>query len=288
MTRRPRKKEHESLKDRLNIRETILICEGPQDEGVLKKVLRAIEKDVLIIPGGGKETVSPLMSAFRASERRDAFSIEDRDFRDTDSEGHGLLSPTDVKNRWLRHDIEAYLLYPDWLVEAVRLLKTRVITEDQAQEAVLEICRELAIFHAGQKTLASLPRWHQASLGAEDQWDEADWREVLGNLFTDTRRAAQDYDERLHLWDWQAKFEGYLQDYQRAAERLPEALKLFSGKRIINKLSGRGWGSKADLPLALAEQAGSYAAQVGVEKLRDDERLGDFGRLAYKLLGRPG
>ncbi|GEM_PF-2400287 len=288
----------------------VLVCEGKEDVSLLNGVLSPFMSNFSIFYAEGKENVAKLRGILQPS-----VSIVDRDFN---------YLPDEVKTRfdkkpesyWSRHDIEAYLIYPDWLFDTLQqlqkkpdyLLKNLPSTPNVIENQLYEIANTLIIDHAGRKTTEWLtqeinkltpqfPINRQLIKGGAESSNLDVWNVLFQEFENDLLNSPQKLDlvvKNINIWD---KFGEYQQIYSNASKNLDTTLRFFSGKRLLKMLIQK-WHLKQVkksnettkepidiLKEELIKLAQSHALAIKSQnkRLSDDPRLGDFGRLASKI-----
>jgi len=291
----------------------VLICEGKEDSDLLNAILSPFISDFSIYYANGKESVAKLRGILQP-----AISIVDRDFN---------YLPSEIKMEsnelfWLRHDIEAYLLYPDWLFEVTQKIQATIkyslknlpVNPNVIENQLVEIANNLIIDHAGRKTTDWLnqeinklnphfPINRQHIKGGAEVSDLSNWNKLFqefeNNLLSSPQKLGLAI-KNINIWD---KFDEYQQIYSNASKNLDTILRFFSGKRLL-KMIIQKWGLKklgesselTKKPIdsfnyiqkELTEIAKNHAIAIKAQNqnLSDDPRLGDFGWLASKITGR--
>jgi hypothetical protein len=283
----------------------ILVCEGNDDavflNGILSKPEYSNNTNLSIFNAGGSQNVPLLASILSPS-----VYIRDRDF-DTDfAQAKDSLVSTDRFTVWKRHDMESYLIYPDWLFQVVidaqsspkLSIRNAPENEDDVYQQIQHMANQLVFDHAGHKTLALMTKRlgtvhlqyklnRQIVSGGAVASEQDDWE----RLFEVEYKRVQDILTKastITLQDVMDEFHMQIEFYDSAKDNFELLQQEFSGKRIIQMLEqkwnltgGKGKPWKV-IQRGLLNYVRSYVnSRQGL--LSDDVRLGDVGLLASKV-----
>lgn len=281
----------------------ILVCEGKEDATFLSQVISLFEPDIRIYHANGKQNVKPLRNTLIP-----AVSVIDRDF-DTLPEEAKHINQSAQSLYWIRHDIEGYLIYADWLwqfVEAIRPQQNSKYlpnSEDEIQKNIIETTINLIPDHAGRHTL----RWLAQQLNLS-RFQISLSNHIIGNAgfnnASDWETEIKNHVQKLNSFDLKPpikqidiyqQYQQFTNHYTYMAQSIETIQENFSGKRILAILASN-WMVKARnqkspqdfIRDALVSYARNHAIALKSQnkRLSDDPRLGDFGRLASKIISR--
>ncbi|MDX2075661.1 MAG: DUF4435 domain-containing protein [bacterium] len=281
----------------------ILVCEGKGDATFLSQIISLFEPDIRIYHANGKQNVKPLRNVLIP-----AVSVIDRDF-DILPEEAEQSNQSSQSHYWIRHDIEGYLIYPDWLwqfIEAIRPQQnSKYLPHDKnvIQTHLIEAAKNLIPDHAGRHTLMWLTQ--QLNLS---RLQVALSNHIIGNAgfnnASDWENEIKHHIQKLNSFDLVTSikqidiYQQYRQltdYYSQMAQSIETIQKNFSGKRLLAILASN-WMIKArnqkssqdfirDTVVSYASNHAKFIKSQN-QRLSDDPRLGDFGRLASKITGR--
>ncbi|MCU0479868.1 MAG: DUF4435 domain-containing protein [Anaerolineae bacterium] len=284
----------------------VLVCEGKDDVSFINGVLGSSIQNLNIYAANGKSNVKTLAHILSP-----VTSIVDRDFDVLPNEIQDNWNTQDHNLHWIRHDIEAYLLYPDWLLQFAQRYRENInprsrflpVSETEVEEGIIEVSNNLVADHAGRHTISWIKKivnHHEYRLefnldkksiqsGASFSLD-AEWRIELQKYHEILRNAPQRFIPLTQV-DVLKYYEEMLLVYSDATKTSIQIQQYFSGKRILEHFTQK-WhiesrNNKKPVDVlrdALIELAINYAKQI--TRLSDDPRLGDFGRLASKIISR--
>lgn len=288
----------------------ILVCEGQSDAQFIHSIWRGIPQ-VTIYHANGHDAVQMLAKILEPS-----VYILDRDFDKSFEEAKATLQPGKPYTCWPRHDIEGYLLYPDWFMEYMNQVKNSsdakfsIRSSPQNEEIIANdikaVAENLVADHAGLKTLKALNHYIGPSFqfsaklvkgkikrGAEASTRD-DWEQFLIEEVERLGSVAKDFDAKISTFSLLDTYHQHLAYYGEWAKELPTIQNHFSGKRIFQSLTLK-WrhssspDSSRDPWQLLRDNMISVASNysLGLQgQLSDDSYLGDFGRLAKKITGQ--
>jgi hypothetical protein len=284
----------------------LLICEGDSDLQLLTGIYQIFAPEIFVMAAGGEANLATLTSILQPG----AFYVGDRDFRISIQYAQDLLkNARKATNFWIRHDIEGYLLYEDWLWQAVEIIRTsprfsnvpleNPITAQQITHDIQAVAMQLVVDHAGYHTIADIDR----AIGKINRFtakisstprNEAQW---LMDLTLEIQRLTSEGQQLATLphldTTWlNTTFQNHLATYQEWANDL-DAIRLhFSGKRIFEELALLWQASKQSrrytwerLRDETSTQAIAYSRTIPQKQFHQDARLKDFGELANKISG---
>jgi len=281
----------------------VLVCEGESDYQLLSQLWSTFAQaaTIQVFYASGSKNVRPLASILEPS-----FSISDRDFSRTILEAKSTFA--DRRIFWSHVDIESYLLYPDWLLEATNTIRgasNQISTKNfpqshmEIEEHIFDAANILVPHHAGMKildTLRGMAKFY-APKNDNESWDANDWKK---HLISEAQEVLQTSAETNAHMDFQSN--SIIQAYDREYTYYEDLLlkkdlnvvrEEFSGKRVLPKLAQR-WGVRSIkqppkqngweiLRDEIIVQTLKYVISLqGL--LKDDERLGDFGKLASRII----
>jgi hypothetical protein len=289
----------------------ILVCEGESDflflSGIFGEFVahQSAPVSIYIVQAGGEKNVRTLANILEP-----AVWVRDRDFRLSVAEAQATLREKSRKTYWPCQDVEGYLLYEDWLLNAVRSIRqapkmaTLYVPAD-AQEVmgtILQAARSLVVYHAGSHTCQELTHL----VGPRQKYcvrvppngeaiDDQAWRQ---HLVSESARLIAEGKQLVASPGLVAdnvlrRFEQHLQQYTVWAKDADAVRIHFSGKRIFQILASK-WqagitGHKYSwekLREEVQKQATDYVRFIRGALMSDDPRLGDIGLLASKIVGR--
>jgi hypothetical protein len=302
-----------------------LYCEGESDFPLLRDIFKVYAPQIRVQATGGKDDLNILCKIANSKKGGSAFFIRDRDFDYTSEKAEDSLQTRDAPTNWPRHDLECYLLYEDWLWEAVEGLlnpQNKPSSESQIRQDIQGKAQALVADHAGQQTIHILnrniqaaTRFHLQQSSSQTQQgamasDESVWHAHIMKEVEKLKENLGDTLARLDLGAEQVEslFDQQMNHYKLWAQDMETIRLHFSGKRILQAL-GHEWHVKAirdtirksdrfppkkqkasweQLRDALIKLATEYARDRHMDgfSLTTDPRLGDFGRLGAKILGR--
>lgn len=288
----------------------ILVCEGNDDavflNGILSKPEYSNNTNLSIFNAEGSQNVPLLASILSPS-----VYIRDRDFDIDFDQAEASFDVKKPLTTWKRHDMESYLVYPDWLfrvatdAQSSPTLSIRNVpeNEDDIRQQIHQIAKLLVIDHAGRKTLALMTKQlnydahfqyrvlrNQIKGGAETS-DREDWEKLL---LMETQRIQSELNNATGITTLQDvidEFRTQIEFYDSVTDNFELLQQEFSGKRIIQMLAkkwnltgGKGKPWKVIQGGLLNHVRNYMNSQDGF--LSDDVRLGDVGLLASKVLGK--
>lgn len=277
----------------------LLICEGRDDQQFLAGVLSRL--GVNIYQAGGKDSVPTLRTLWQP-----ALYILDRDFEYTyEKASHNLaLTTKTFAHYWPYHCVENYLLHADWVVSALKELKPKSsFSVSQIDDSMMTIAKKLCIDHAGRhsiemmkKSVMPSPLIYQPIIdkkfikGGAEASNQSTWETYLLSQAALLRQKGDELYKNPQMADKKVieLFNNHLVQYQQWAEDLTVIRVHFSGKRLFQMLTVSlkmtlPWSALRDETI---RQAVEYSFSI-TELLSNDPRLGDFGKLASKILAQP-
>jgi hypothetical protein len=287
----------------------ILVCEGEDDLNCLREVLQDRAPDIYLVEARGSRNVS-----FLAAILSPAVHVRDRDFEIELEVARQTLESEKSFTCWPRVDLEAYLLYGDWLLDAVQSIQNSpeggVGNPPPGEEAVRQDMGEIAGYfvadHAGRRTLAELNRLNNPVVeltarpdrsviqGNAEASEQRVWQQYLITEAERLRLAATSiaYQKELAEEAVRERFTDYVARYAGWSSDIATVREQFSGKRIFMQLASR-WQvrskPKSKPWKVLRDEVVRHMARYSQEisgYLRDDSRLGYIGLLASKVVGR--
>ncbi len=286
----------------------ILVCEGSEDYDFINAILRQFALPLSIVYAGGVDSVSVLASILSPS-----VYIKDRDFTCSFQEAKQTLNPGDNRTVWPFLDIEAYLLHSDWIWAAIEFIRVSPVGRirkppknlSELEKDILTIANDFVADHAGRQMIEKLNRYMnpiqvragvRKKIGNAGVSNPSEWESHLREEARRLRQAANEVAGLDSLAESEVikEFNKLLSQYSVWAKDISAIRENFSGKRIFMCLA-ETWqvGSEKQnakkpwrvLRDAVVKQADEYSRSIQ-GFLSDDSRLGDFGLLAGKILGR--
>lgn len=284
----------------------IIVCEGNDDAVFLNSILSSylIDHNLSVFYAGGSHSLKPMANVLQPS-----VYITDRDFNIDFAQAEASLQSEERFTAWKRFDIESYLVYSDWLFQVAEAAnispKLRIrnfpSSADVVSQQIHQIAESLVVDHAGRKTIALMTKrlgWSVdfqfrtvrsiVKSGAEVA-TQADWEKLLEQE-TDRIRDKVAEASVLTLQDVLDEFHQQIEFYDTAKDNIEFLQQEFSGKRIIQMLTKR-WGliGGRGRPWQIIQnrliESAKVHANIHQGLLSDDQRLGDVGLLASKVLG---
>lgn len=283
----------------------VLVCEGESDVIFLNGMMNLFSMSIFVFDAGGKNNIS---AATRLFKEYPTIYIRDRDFDLSTTDAENTLIQQKRKTVWPRFDMEGYLLYPDWILQATqqiadspkgKRLKYHVPKDEtDIEQAILMLAQDLSLEYAGRQTLYDLRGTLSFLRNANQMADPKkpmpqtldDWAQYIRNKATELQQAAQQIAHHPPLTPdaIQHALENNDRLYQQRAQNLAEVQVHFSGKTIFQGLAQR-WGCKYKWELLRDEVIKIAVADtknwiVSGNKLRHHPRLSDVALLVEKSL----
>jgi hypothetical protein len=285
----------------------ILVCEGPSDLQLLQSILQKFVPDLTVYYAEGGQNVKPLANVLKSS-----YYIIDRDFKKSYAEATKTLKSKEPQTIWPRHDIECYLLYPDWLLGAIRKIqearnfRSPPSSEQDIGKSIIEIADSFIADHAGRKTLDTMSKTagkrnifdakpdKSIVQGGAEASDRKSWESCLVQETDRICQAAQSLGNNIELTQTAVLklYDEQVEQYTQWAQNITTIRDEFSGKRVLQALAQK-WGTPGGkspktkpwqlLRNIVIEEAIDYNHHIS--KLNENPRLGDFGNIAKKITG---
>lgn len=291
----------------------ILICEDKIDSDFVSTIIRLRTGAITITHGKGRETLPKLAEIYQPA----SFYIWDRDFAFTVAEAEMSYEISFTKPRliWTHVDIESYLLHPDWLfrfIEDAPSAYTKIKNPPSSQAEVENDLKQFAVDlvpdHAGRRTVEivnkSLNMQKRGGFGIPSDLPDGkrisnrtEWETGLQDVAQTVQNNLQAGLANVELLNVLDIYSEQITEYRTYTSALDAIRINFSGKRILQLLADKwtvsgqkiGDGKFKDWEVirkGLIDYAIDYAKGIATP-LKDDDRLGDFGKIATKLTGKP-
>lgn len=286
--------------------DSILICEGISDFEFINPLFNHFTPKIYVIYGNGNENLAKVAAIFQPA----SFYVRDRDFVFSVQDAQASYLSEKPRCIWTHSDLESYLIYSDWLWQAVQDLSTQhnAITKPPSSKQAIEaeifaIAQNLIIEYAGRHTVEIIDQsLYLAKRGRftvppsiKTTSNQHDWEQGLMSQAQRLHNALQIAANNPDLANVLNIYHTHIQDYQSYARSLESIRLHFSGKHILHFLA-LSWEikgktknkDKLEAWEILRRHLQDYALTYGksLQQLSNDSRLGDFGRVASKITGQ--
>jgi hypothetical protein len=290
---------------------SVLICEDKNDSDFVSAIIRHRTIEITVTHGKGRDTLPKLAVILQP-----AFYIWDRDFGFSVTDAKATYNDSFRKSRlvWSHVDIESYLLYPDWLFKFIQNAPTSYIKISHPPKAQInvennlkELASDLVPDHAGRRTVEivnhSLNMRKRGGFGVPSGIlngrklsSRADWEKGLESQVKILQNNLQTGANAPELSTILSIYAEQITEYQSFVASFEDIRVNFSGKRILQLLANK-WGVVGKrvkrnklrnweiIRKRLITYADDYSKEIS-PPLKDDIRLGDFGKVASKLTGK--